>query len=262
MKILFFGDIFGRPGREALKKAIPELKQKYEPDVILANGENMAHGKGITPQTLKECTEAGIEFFTSGNHIFAKKDVIPLLDSSDYRVLRPANFPAKVPGFGYKLIQVRTHQILLINIMGRVFMKEDLDDPFEVVDRIIAEHGAKSTSIIVDFHAETTSEKKAMGFHLDGRVAAIFGTHTHVPTQDFHISDNGTAYVTDIGMVGPTPSILGVDKDIILKRFYTQMPSPMEVANTGKVELNAMVLEVDRDGKALGLDKIYQQVTL
>lgn len=262
MKILFFGDIFGRPARQALKKAIPDLQKKYEPDLILANGENMAHGKGITPQTLQECLDAGIEYFTSGNHIFAKKEVVGLLEESDYKVLRPANFPKTVPGHGYKIIQVRTFQILLINIMGRTFMKEELASPFEVVDEIINAHKEKANAIIVDFHAEATSEKKAMGFHLDGRVSAVFGTHTHVPTQDFHVTENGTAYVSDIGMVGPTPSILGVDKDIILKRFYTQMPTPMEVAETGKVEMNALVFEVDRDGKALSLEKIYQQVEL
>lgn len=262
MKILFFGDIFGRPGREALAKIIPELKEQYNPDLILANGENMAHGKGVTPHTLQQCIDAGVEFFTSGNHIFAKKEVIELLEDAEYKVLRPANFPPSVPGRGYKVIQLRTYQILLISVMGRAFMKEELADPFATVDELIALHGKDANTIIVDFHAETTSEKKAMGFHLDGRVSAVFGTHTHVPTQDFHITENGTAYVTDIGMVGPTPSVLGVEKDVILKRFYTQMPAAMKVADTGKVEVNAMLFDVGRDGKALGLEKIYQQVEL
>ncbi|MBU1118341.1 TIGR00282 family metallophosphoesterase [Patescibacteria group bacterium] len=258
LKVLFFGDVYGRPGRRALKKAVPKLKKHYDTDIVIANVENAAHGVGITKKTLAELMDAGIDFATSGNHIFNRKDGIELLNEKDPVLIRPANYPPGAPGVGYKIIPIRTQKLLVVNVMGRVFMKEDLDCPFRAMDTILDEVGSDIKNIVVDFHAEVTSEMIALGMYLDGRVSAVFGTHTHVPTQDFKILPGGTAYVTDVGMVGPTNSVLGVDKDIILRRYLTQMSESMEVADSPQAEVNAVYFEIDSKGKASKIEKIYE----
>ncbi len=251
MKILFFGDIVGRPGRQAIKKILPELKKKFEPDLTIANGENLAHGKGISEESIKEVQEAGIDWLTLGNHAFARKGTIEILEDKKWPVLRPANWAKDTPGRGWTIIQLRSKKILLINLIGRIFMAQQLDDPFACVDSILENYslGKKDgqeqvSAIIVDWHAEATSEKMAMGWHLDGRVSAVLGTHTHIATDDARILPEGAAYISDIGMVGPYNSVLGVDKNIILKRFLTQLPYRMEVAQ-GQVLVNAVVLDID-----------------
>ena len=267
MKILFFGDIVGQPGRQAIKKILPQLKSKYEPDLVIANGENLAHGKGISEDSLKEVFEAGIDWLTSGNHIFAKKGAIEILENKEKRILRPANWSANTPGRGYVVINVRSKKILLVNLIGRVFMGQNFDDPFACISQILEEYSLKEgdglekiAGIIIDWHAEATSEKMAMAWHLDGRVSAVLGTHTHIGTDDFRVLPEGTAFVSDVGMVGGQDSILGVDRKTILKRFLTQMPYKMEVAE-GPVLVNAVVVTIDdKTGLAQNIEKIREVV--
>jgi len=263
MKILFFGDIVGRPGREAIKKILPELKKKYEPDLVLANGENLSHGRGISLSGFKELRESGIDWLTSGNHAFARKEAKEIFEDKNQPILRPANWPKGAPGRGYEIINLRSKKILLINLIGRVYMAQQFNDPFACVDNILEDYSLvksagcdKVDEIIVDWHAEASSEKMVMGWYLDGRVSAVLGTHTHVGTDDAQILPQGTAYVSDIGMVGPKNSVLGVDKEIVLKRFLTQMPHQMEVAQ-GPVLVNAVLLTLDdAAGLAQNIEKI------
>ena len=246
MKILFIGDIVGRPGRETVKKLLPELREKYSPDAIIANGENMTHGRGISEETVKEMQSFGITFFTSGNHIFANKTVIPKLDDKKFPVIRPANFPPGNPGRGYQVIETgKLQKILIINLMGRVFMKQNYDCPFRIADKILAEHmGDNLSAIIVDIHAEATSEKVALGHYLDGKVSAVIGTHTHIPTADTTILQEGTAYISDVGMVGVTDSVIGVQKEPVIKGFLTQMPFKYEIAD-GPTIFGSVLIEID-----------------
>lgn len=250
MKILFIGDIVGRPGRKTITELLPEIREEFTPDAIIANGENMTHGRGISEETVKEMQRAGIMFFTSGNHIFANKSGLQKLSDNKFPVIRPANFPPGNPGRGYEIIETGKFQkILVINLMGRVFMKQNYDCPFRVTDEILKEYENEDLSaIIVDIHAEATSEKVALGHYLDGRVTAVLGTHTHVPTADAKILDNGTAFIADVGMVGVTDSIIGVEKEPIIKGFLTQMPFKYEIAD-GPCELGAVLIEVDEKTK-------------
>jgi len=246
MKILFIGDIVGRPGRDTIKTLLPEIREEYTPDAIIANGENMTHGRGISDETVREMERAGIMFFTSGNHIFANKTAIPKLNDNKFPVIRPANFPPGNPGRGYQIIETGKFQkILVINLMGRVFMKQNYDCPFRTVDKILKEHENENLSaILVDIHAEATSEKVALGHYLDGRVSAVLGTHTHIPTADTIILDEGTAYITDVGMVGAKDSVIGVKKEPIIQGFLTQMPFKYEMAD-GPCTLGAILIEID-----------------
>ncbi|MBI4708656.1 MAG: TIGR00282 family metallophosphoesterase [Candidatus Portnoybacteria bacterium] len=267
MKVLFFGDIVGKPGRQAIKKILPELKEKFEPDLILANGENLAHGKGISQESLKEAIDAGINWITTGNHVFTGKGAVEILEDKNWPVLRPANWTAKTPGRGFEIISLRSKKILLINLIGRIFMREQLNDPFSCVNEILEDYSLSKevgkemvSAIIVDWHAEATSEKVVMGWHLDGRVSAVLGTHTHVATDDARILPQGTAYISDVGMVGPRDSVLGVDKDIIIKRFLMQMPYKMELA-PGPVLVNAVLITLDdKTGLAQNIEKIKEVV--
>lgn len=269
MKILFFGDIVGKPGRLAIKKVLPQLKERYEPDLVMANGENLAHGKGISPDSLKEIIEAGVDWLTLGNHAFTKKGAIEILEDKKWPVLRPANWTPKIPGRGYEVINLRSKKILLINLVGRVFMQQEFDNPFVCVDGILEDYSLKKeeskeqvSAIILDWHAEATSEKMVMGWYLDSKVSAVLGTHTHIGTDDARILPGGTAYVSDIGMVGPQNSVLGVNKDIILKRFLTQLPYQMEVAQ-GPVLVEAVLLTIDEGtGLAQNIEKIKNIVEI
>ena len=259
MRILFFGDIVGKPGRQAIKEILPGWQKKYQPDLTIANGENLAHGRGVTEKSLKEILTAGIDLVTSGDHIWDQKEAIALLDNKEIPLIRPANFPPNTPGQGYRLIELRTKKILVINLIGRIFMHEQYDDPFRVADEILKEEAEEAAAIIVDWHAEATSEKVCLGWYLDGRVSAVLGTHTHIPTADARLLPQGTAYISDIGMVGPRDSSLGADKDLAIKNFLTQMSFKLEMAK-GPVEVNAVLLEIGKGGKAKKIKKLQEIV--
>jgi metallophosphoesterase (TIGR00282 family) len=250
--ILAIGDVIGKPGRKALSQLLPGLRQQYGLDLIMANGENAAGGIGLTVDTAKEMLAAGADVLTSGNHIWMHREIYPYLDS-DVPILRPLNYPPGVPGRGYLVMG----KVAVVNIIGRVFIA-DFDCPFRAMDKLLAELEPKI--IIVDFHAEATSEKVAMGRYLDGRVSAVLGTHTHVGTTDAQILPGGTAYVSDIGMTGPLDSVIGDDAEAAIRRFLTRMPHRLSVGK-GKTALNGIVVEIDDDtGRALSIERIYREV--
>ena len=254
MIILAIGDIVGRPGRQVIHQYLRNLRQQYGLDLVIANGENAAGGFGLTVNTARELLNDGIDVLTSGNHIWAQKEIIPYLDD-DMPILRPLNYPPGVPGRGY----LTSGKTLVVNLIGRTFMT-NYDCPFRAMDKLLADLEPKPPVIIVDFHAEATSEKVAMGRYLDGRVSAVLGTHTHVGTIDARILPGGTAYVTDIGMTGPTDSIIGDDAGAVIQRFLTMMPHHLSVGK-GKPELNAIMVEVDEDsGKATGIERIHREI--
>ncbi len=253
MLILVIGDIIGRPGRQAVHKFLPGLRQQYGLDMVIANVENAAGGFGLTPDTARELLIAGVDVLTSGNHIWAQKEIIPYLDG-DMPILRPLNYPPEVPGRGYIIMG----QTLVVNLMGRTFMG-DLDCPFRAMDKLLAELEHKPPVIIVDFHAEATSEKMAMGCYLDGRVSAVLGTHTHVGTIDAQLLPQSTAYVTDIGMTGPMNSIIGDDIEAVLQRFLTGIPHHLSVGR-GEPILNAILVRVDKaGGQATNIERICRK---
>ncbi len=246
MKILFFGDIVGKIARRALKEVVPKLKEEYSPDLIIANAENAAHGIGVTEKIIVELQAAGIDFFTSGDHVFDKPDAINVLQAQKPVLLRPANYPAGVAGVGVRVLEVGSRQVLVINLIGRVFMKKDFDCPFRKLDEILSNVKIKELSaIIVDFHAEATSEKVALGWHAAGRASAVLGTHTHVPTADAKILPGGTAFVSDVGMVGATDSVIGDTKEPIINSFLHQLPLQLEIPEEGEVTVSAVLLEID-----------------
>jgi len=252
--ILAIGDVIGKPGRRAVQALLPGFRQKYGLDLVIANGENAAGGLGLTSTTARALFDAGVDVLTSGNHIWAHKEIIPYLNSN-MPILRPLNYPSGVPGRGYLL----EGQVMVVNLMGRAFIGS-FDCPFRAMDQLLAELKHKPPVIIVDFHAEATSEKIALGRYLDGRVSAVLGTHTHVGTIDAQLLPNGTAYVTDIGMTGPTDSVIGDDADAVLRRFLTMIPHRLSVGK-GKTVFNAVVVEVDdSSGRATNIDRICEEV--
>ncbi len=255
MKILFIGDIVGKPGRELLRKGLRPLVARYDVDFVIANVENSAAGFGITKDIGDTIREWGVDVMTSGNHIFDKKEALDYI-AREPRLLRPVNYPAGVPGRGACVAETGDGRAVgVINAMGRVFMA-NIDDPFAIVPREIEAMRARTRIIIVDFHAEATSEKVAMGWHLDGRATLVVGTHTHVQTADERILPNGTAYLTDAGMTGPHDSIIGMEREPSLARFLTAMPSRFEPA-TGNPRLNGVVVEADeKTGRALAVTRI------
>jgi hypothetical protein len=254
MLVLAIGDIIGRPGRRAIKELLPDLKQQYGVDVVIANAENVAGGLGLTPATADELLEAGVDVLTSGNHIWAQKEIVPYLDS-EMPILRPLNYPPGVPGRGYLI----SNQVVVVNLIGRTFMS-NYDCPFRAMDKLLAELPAQPTVIIIDFHAEATSEKMAMGKYLNGRVSAVLGTHTHVGTIDTRLLSQGTAYVTDIGMTGPLDSVIGDDADTVIRRFLTMIPHRLSIGK-GKVIFNGILVEADdKSGKATSIERIYQEI--
>jgi metallophosphoesterase (TIGR00282 family) len=254
LRILAIGDIIGKPGRKAVNEILPGLCDEYNIDLVVGNGENAAGGLGLTPNTADDLFDSGIDVITTGNHIWAYNEIIPYLDS-DLALLRPLNYPPMNPGRGYLL----KNNVLIVNLVGRVFMSH-VDCPFRAMDQLLTKFEHKSISIIIDFHAEATSEKVAMGRYLDGRVSAVLGTHTHVGTIDARILPGGTAYVTDIGMVGPIDSVIGDDPDSVINRFLTQMPSRLSVGK-GKVSFDAILVEVEeKTGKAVDIKRIQKVV--
>jgi metallophosphoesterase (TIGR00282 family) len=255
MNILFIGDIVGRPGRELIRVGLRALVDRYALDLVIANAENSAAGFGITKDIGDTLFEWGVDVMTSGNHIWDKKEALPYI-AQEPRLLRPANYPAGVPGRGSYVAQTGDGRAVgVINVMGRVFML-NIDDPFAVVLREIEAIRHRTRIIIVDFHAEATSEKVAMGWHLDGKVTAVLGTHTHVQTADERVLPGGTAYLTDAGMTGPHDSIIGMEKAPSLERFLNAMPARFEPA-TGNPRLNGAVIEADdKTGRAKSITRI------
>ena len=248
MLILAIGDIVGRPGRRTISQLLPGLRKQYGLDLVIANGENAAGGVGLTPETAKELLADGVDVITSGNHIWAQKEIIPYLDG-EMPILRPLNYPPGVPGRGY----IAVGPVAVVNLLGRTFIG-NFDCPFRAMDQLLPE--IEQRIVIVDFHAEATSEKVAMGRYLDGRVSAVLGTHTHVGTIDTQIFPKGTAYVTDIGMCGPADSVIGDDAEEVIKRFLTALPHRLSVGK-GKTALNAVMVEIDeKTGKALKIERI------
>lgn len=261
--ILFIGDIIGSPGRSAVKKVLPELKQSYNPNLIIANGENLAGGLGITPDTAKEVIDSGVDLLTTGNHVWDKKEIIDYIDLDD-RILRPANYPKGTPGKGFTIIKRNLYQqeipIAVINLSGRIFM-EPLDNPFIILQELLLQLKEEVKIILLDFHAEATSEKIAMGRYLDGKVSAVLCTHTHVQTADETIFPGGTAYITDVGMTGPVDSVIGTKKDLVIKKFLTQMPVKFDVPN-GDVLLNAVTVDIDpTTGHAVNIKRISKVIS-
>ncbi|SHK71929.1 TIGR00282 family metallophosphoesterase [Desulforamulus aeronauticus] len=256
MRILMIGDIVGRPGRRAILENLSCLRREMNVDFVIANGENAAAGHGITKEIAKQLFNAGVDVFTMGNHVWNKKEVFDYIEK-EKRLLRPANYPPGTPGAGYQLYETKNGVTIgVVNVSGRIYMQE-LDCPFRTMDHILKQLQYQTNLIFVDFHAEATSEKVAMGWYLDGKVTAICGTHTHVQTADERILPNGTAYITDIGMTGPRDSVIGVATEIVLEKFITQMPRRFEVADT-TYQLNAVVIDVNPDnGQALKIDRIF-----
>ena len=255
IRILFIGDIVGRPGRDLIRRGLGALRECHQIDLVIANVENAAAGFGITREIGDDLLERGIEVMTSGNHIWDRKEAIDYI-GAEPRLLRPANFPAGVPGNGSYLARAAGGQSVgVINVMGRVFML-NIDDPFAVVLREIDALRQRTRVIFIDFHAEATSEKIAMGWHLDGKVTAVVGTHTHVQTADDRILPKGTAYLTDVGMTGPHDSIIGVEIEAALSRFLTGMPTRFETAS-GNPRLNAVIIEADDEsGRAVEIERV------
>ncbi len=259
MKILFIGDIIGKLGRKICRQLIPELKQEHSPDLIIVNGENSAHGYGITEKVYKELLELGIEAITMGNHVWDKKELTKTIDNLPL-IVRPANYPPGVPGKDHLMISKVGVKVAIVNLSGRTFM-QPLDCPFQAIEKLLPSLQKEAKIIIVDMHAEATSEKCAMGWFLDGKVSAVIGTHTHVMTADERILPNGTALISDVGMVGAYNSIIGMNKEQILKRFTTQMPEKFEPTEKGPGLFNAVLLTIDdSSGKAKEIKPIRRVV--
>ncbi len=259
MRILFIGDIVGAPGREAIRTLLPKLKKKYNVDLSIANGENAAGGSGITPRLAEELFSFGLNMLTTGDHIWKRKEILEILDS-EMRLLRPANYPPGAPGRGYGIIETKKgEKVGVINLEGRVFMSS-LDCPFKCAKEAVEEIREKTRVILVDMHAEATSEKIAMGWFLNGLVSAVLGTHTHVQTADERILPGGTAYITDLGMSGPYDSVIGRKVEQILARFLTQMPVRFEMAKNN-VQLHGVVLDIDeKTGKARSIERVQEKL--
>lgn len=255
MKVLFIGDIVGEPGRRVLSRLLHKVVGQHSVDLVIGNGENVAGGFGLTPDTVDELYEMGVSVITSGNHAWDKKEITDRM-RQDPRLLRPANYPEGVPGRGATVVESPAGERLgVLQVMGRVFMPM-LDCPFQTAKREVAQLKTQTPAVIVDMHAEATSEKMAMAHFLDGDVTAVVGTHTHVQTADEGILPKGTAYITDIGMTGPINSVIGVKKEMVIDKFLTQMPRKFEVAS-GQAVFGAVLIELDaRTGKALSIQRI------
>lgn len=246
MKILVFGDVVGEVGRAAISQVLPSLRQEYQPDAVIINIENSAHGMGISASHLPDLQQWQADAYTTGDHAWDNSAGMPLLDDPKYAVIRPANYPVGVPGRGYHIFSKGAWTVAVINIQGQVFMKNDPLNPFLYIDELLDKSEIKAASLVlVDFHAEASSEKRAMGWHLDGRVTAVWGTHTHIPTHDAQVLPQGTGYVSDVGMNGGLHSIIGFAAAGPLKGFRQQTPYRREPASGGPLEVNAILIEAD-----------------
>ena len=253
VKLLFVGDIVGSPGRHAVESLLPGLRERHEPDFVVVNGENSAGGLGITSKIARGLYDIGVDAITLGNHTYRHTEVYDFLDR-DERIVRPANYPKGNPGRGYTVIEKEGGRLAVVNLSGAVFL-EAARSPFPEIDAILSELRGKADHVLVDFHAEATSEKVAMGWYLDGRVTACVGTHTHIPTADARVLPGGTAYITDVGMTGPRGGVIGVVKELAIKRFLTMMPVKFETA-TDDPWLNGVLIEVDDEGRATSIEQI------
>ena len=260
MKILFFGDVVGRPGREALRYIVPLWKKEYSPDIIIANGENVSHGKGISERTIKEILEAGIDVITTGNHATDGPDALKILADESIALIRPVNFQPHISGRGFLVREVAGKQLLVVNAIGNVHMKKVYQMPFLLVDAVLAKY-SHIKHIFVDWHAEATSEKIAMGWYLDGRVSAVVGSHTHTPTADERILSKGTAFISDVGMVGPHISVIGEDVKLNLGRLVSQLSAKTDIAVAPPYEINAVIIDIhDETGRAVSIQRIREVV--
>jgi metallophosphoesterase (TIGR00282 family) len=254
VRILFIGDIVGKPGRRAVRRLLPSVRATHAPDVVIANGENMAGGAGITRDTAREMFRLGIAALTTGNHVWDQREALEYLAEGP-PITRPLNYPPGTPGTGVIEIDVAGKRLAIVNVQGRVFMRA-LDDPFRAMDAVLQE--IDTPYIFVDVHAEATGEKEALGFFLDGRISAMVGTHTHVPTADARVLPRGTGYITDVGMVGPRDSVIGIEPDPIIKRYLTQMYQKYEVAS-GPVVFNSVLIDIDDEtAKCTGIRLVQE----
>jgi metallophosphoesterase (TIGR00282 family) len=256
--VLLVGDVVGSPGRDALKRCVPLLRDRHRIHLCIVNGENAAGGFGLTAQTAQEMFESGVDFITSGNHIFDKRDFKEYLETSD-RVIRPANYPPAAPGRGYGTITADGTSVAILNLMGRTFMPP-VDDPFRCADALVSDLRALTPIVVVDMHAEATSEKVAMARFLDGRVSVVYGTHTHVQTADEQILAGGTAYISDVGMTGPTDGVIGMEAAAVLDRFVSGLSDRFNVQRTGPKQFCAAVVCIDREaGKAVEIKRVFMR---
>ena len=254
MKIMMIGDVYGEPGRAALAKLLPKLRDQHRVDFTVVNVENSAGGFGVTQPIAESVLDLGVDVMTTGNHVWDKKETVSYIVKEN-RLLRPANYPEGTPGAGYITVKAGPHRVTVINLMGRVFMNP-IDCPFRKVEAILESVGGETPIRLVDFHCEATSESIAMGWWLDGKVSAVVGTHRHVQTADERVLPGGTAYITDLGMTGPTDGVIGVDREQILQRFLYQMPMRFETAK-GPTALHGVVITVDPDtGRASAIERL------
>lgn len=263
MKILFFGDIMGKIGRKAAEKITPKWKKKYKPDFVVANGENLAHGVGITEKTARQIFDAGVDVLTGGNHTFDKNTDLQIWDNGVFgkKLLRPENFIKQYPGKGVQIIEANGKKLMLINLVGRVFLKEEYLDPFKMADEILKDKPKDVKCVILDFHAEATSEKNALGWYLDGRISAMLGTHTHIPTADAKILPKGTAYITDVGMVGAKDSVLGENKEVIIESFLSEKGFKHHIDEDGTAIASAVLIKIDdKTGKAKKIERLEEAI--
>ena len=253
--LLFIGDIIGEVGRKTVKKLLPEIKSKYGIDFVMANGEHLSDRVGVDVEILREMHESGIDFFTTGNHVWRNDEFKEEIAKKNMPVVRPANFLSKFPGHGFRTVATPVGRMLIINLLGKEGIREKVVNPFKKATAIL-ESQTDYDFAVVDFHAEMTSEKVAMGYHLDGKVAAVLGTHTHVPTADARILPEGTAFVSDVGMTGPLNSVLGVEKDIIIERFVKGTGGRFEVSENWPGVFSAVLVTIDKNGKAKKIERV------
>ena len=260
MRVLFFGDVAAHSGRQAVAAVLPRWCERQRPDVVIANGENVAHGMGITPSTADDLFAAGVDIITLGNHTFRKKEAVQLVQA-DSRVLRPANYPPGVPGHGYGIFPAGARPLAVVSLLGRVFM-DPIDDPFRCAQALLPLLREQTPCILIDIHAEATSEKSALAWMLDGQVSAVVGTHTHVPTADARVLPGGTAFITDVGMCGPRDSVLGVRADVVIERFLTWMPVKFDPAG-GAAIVSAVLIVIDEEtGRAVDITRLEEVVNV
>ena len=258
-KVLVIGDTVGKPGREACRRVIPKLREQHGIDLVAVNGENLAGGSSITRETAEELFQNGVDVITSGDHIFKKKEAAALVDENP-RILRPLNYPKGTPGHGFVVVTTRKGvKVAVVNLLGRVFL-QSVDCPFQVMETTLKTLKSQTKIVLIDFHAEATSEKVALGWFLDGEVSAVYGTHTHIQTADETVLPKGTAYMTELGMTGPYRSVLGRDINQVIHRFKTQMPGPMEVASED-IRLSGALIEIDVEtGRAKSIQRIHERL--
>ncbi len=262
LKILFLGDVMGSIGRKAITKILPVLKKEYKPNLIAINAENLAHGKGITEKTLEQMKEAGVDFFSSGNHVYSKNNTDQIFTSGKFNIIAPANDPRTLKNYGYKVLKIGKKTLIMLNLLGKTFIDEkNIKCPFKTFDKLYKEFQKYQPDyIILDFHAEATSEKVALGHYVDGRINALLGTHTHVQTNDARTLPKGTAYITDLGMVGAKESVIGIRKDIIIDKFLNDSKIIFDIPKTGKAIINGVLLEINK--KSSKIKVIQKEITI